>query len=247
MSTMKVGDRVKVAQGTPLLLKKGNIHTIGGFTDDGRIILKEFFDVSFLPHRFTLVKPRGKAAQKAKAESLTKETMKKTFKVGDRVQLMHLQNAGTWHNLEVNGVYTVSYVDEWLNDQVIRLQEDTNGGTWDTDRFSLYVKPARHGYSNTPPLEELDTAFQKNDVNYFSASLAAYTELLKATKAWPKPANSAHEAFAVLHEEFDELKAHVWTKQKNRDLTAMRKEAIQVAAMAIRFAAEVCSEERGRR
>lgn len=60
-------------------------------------------------------------------------------------------------------------------------------------------------------------------------------------------ANSAHEAYAVLLEEVDELWAHVKTKQKNRDLGAMRKEAMQVAAMAIRFAAEVCSEERGRR
>lgn len=59
--------------------------------------------------------------------------------------------------------------------------------------------------------------------------------------------NSAHEAFAVLLEEVDELKAHVWTKQKNRNLQAMRLEALQVASMAIRFAAEVCSEERGRR
>jgi hypothetical protein len=47
---------------------------------------------------------------------------------------------------------------------------------------------------------------------------------------------SAHEAFAHIHEEFDELKEHVWTKQKNRDLDAMRAEAIQVAAMAIKFA-----------
>lgn len=72
------------------------------------------------------------------------------------------------------------------------------------------------------------------------------TEVTLATGNWP-PFNSAHEAFGVLLEEVDELKAHVWTKQKNRDLVAMRKEAVQVAAMAIRFAAEVCDEINGRK
>ena len=74
----------------------------------------------------------------------------------------------------------------------------------------------------------------------------AANEAERAAALWP-PMNSAHEAFAVLHEEFDELKAHVWTNQKKRDLDAMRKEAIQVAAMAMRFVNDVCNEERGRR
>lgn len=60
------------------------------------------------------------------------------------------------------------------------------------------------------------------------------------------PMHSAHEGYAVLLEEVDELWDHVKMKQKSRDLAAMRKEAIQVAAMAICFAAEVCDEERGR-
>jgi hypothetical protein len=59
--------------------------------------------------------------------------------------------------------------------------------------------------------------------------------------------NSAHEAYAVLLEEVDELWDHVKTKQDNRSLIEMRKEAIQVAAMALRFAVEVCDEERGRK
>lgn len=74
----------------------------------------------------------------------------------------------------------------------------------------------------------------------------ALTEAIVAARAWP-PYNSAHEGFAIIHEEVDELKAHVWTNQKRRDLEAMKTEAIQVAATAIRFAADCCTEERGRR
>lgn len=73
-----------------------------------------------------------------------------------------------------------------------------------------------------------------------------YREIASARENWPSLYN-AHEGFAVLLEEVDELKGHVWTKQKNRDLAAMRKEAIQVAATAVRFAMEVCDEERGRK
>ena len=47
--------------------------------------------------------------------------------------------------------------------------------------------------------------------------------------------NSAHEGYAIMLEEFDELKAHVWMKQKNRDIDKMRKEAIEVAAMSVKF------------
>jgi hypothetical protein len=78
------------------------------------------------------------------------------------------------------------------------------------------------------------------------ASIDAHAEAQKAAMHWP-PANSAHEAYAILLEEVDELWAHVKTNQKRRDLAEMRKEAIQVAAMGLRFAAEVCTEERGRK
>lgn len=71
-------------------------------------------------------------------------------------------------------------------------------------------------------------------------------EVLEARASWP-PMNSAHEAYAILLEEVHELWEHVKTNQKKRDLVAMKKEAIQVAAMAIRFASEVCDEKTGRK
>ena len=55
------------------------------------------------------------------------------------------------------------------------------------------------------------------------------------------PFASSHEGFAVLLEEVDELKAEVWSNEtRNPDRTAkMRKEAVQVAAMALRFLTDV--------
>lgn len=78
------------------------------------------------------------------------------------------------------------------------------------------------------------------------ASDEVHTELTRAMANWPA-FNSAHEGWGVLSEEMDELWQHVRTNQKRRDLTAMRKEAIQVAAMAMRFAIEVCNETTGRK
>ena len=85
------------------------------------------------------------------------------------------------------------------------------------------------------PEEEIENCLQK-----------VKEELSKAIQNWP-PMNSAHEAYGVLLEEVDELWDHVKTKQKNRDLEEMKKECIQVAAMALRFAVEVCNEKRGRK
>lgn len=81
---------------------------------------------------------------------------------------------------------------------------------------------------------------------YQEALVEVEAEVASATAFWPAM-NSAHEGYGVLMEEVDELWDHVKVKQKNRDLVAMRKEAIQVAAMAVRFAAEVTDEVGGRR
>ncbi len=65
----------------------------------------------------------------------------------------------------------------------------------------------------------------------------AWIELVEARRKFPR-FNSAHEGFAVLWEEVDELWDEV--KQRSKSEIRMRDEAIQVAAMALRFAADIC-------
>jgi hypothetical protein len=63
-----------------------------------------------------------------------------------------------------------------------------------------------------------------------------YEEFTRATSIHGK-FNSAHEGFAVLKEEVDEL----WDEVKRRDKIPdhLRKEAVQVAAMALRFLVDI--------
>lgn len=69
-----------------------------------------------------------------------------------------------------------------------------------------------------------------------TAGEAAIEECLRACVKSP-PFNSVHEGYAVLLEEVDEL----WDecKKKAPNKATMRQEAVQIAAMALRFAAEL--------
>lgn len=62
-------------------------------------------------------------------------------------------------------------------------------------------------------------------------------ELDRARKKFPA-FNSAHEGYAVILEELDELWIEIRTKSGTKE--SRRKEAIQVAAMAARFIEDVC-------
>lgn len=97
----------------------------------------------------------------------------------------------------------------------------------------------------TPAYVKEMTELMQGNKSTLEAIIRTGHEVSRARAMWPE-FNSAHEGFAILMEEVDELKSHVWMNQKKRDLAAMHKEAIQVAAMAIRFASEVCNEKRGR-
>lgn len=109
------------------------------------------------------------------------------------------------------------------------------------DLVSEYVEPNTTIRDGVP----LGVAVPLNA--YEQAANDALAEVRRAKDMWPGNFNSAHEGYAVLLEEVDELWGHVKTNQKRRDLGAMRKEAIQVAAMALRFAAECCDEVTGRK
>ena len=63
-------------------------------------------------------------------------------------------------------------------------------------------------------------------------------ELRKALIKFPRPQTSPHEMYAVLLEELDELWDHV--KANTGRSPEARKEAIQMAAMAVRYILEVC-------
>ena len=69
-----------------------------------------------------------------------------------------------------------------------------------------------------------------------TASLKAMVEFQKATEKFGK-FNSTHEGYAVILEEMDEL----WGLIKNNaSPELLEKEAIQVAAMALRFLVDIC-------
>jgi NTP pyrophosphatase (non-canonical NTP hydrolase) len=74
--------------------------------------------------------------------------------------------------------------------------------------------------------------------DYPDALLAAMDEIGQARKIHPR-FNSAHEGFAVLQEEVDELWDEVKANKRDRSDVNLRTEAIQVAAMALCFAVEV--------
>lgn len=115
------------------------------------------------------------------------------------------------------------------------------------DLVAEYVDPAQQ--PGLPVIEQMMTGRGTIDRDaYGVAAMDALAEVRRAKNMWPGNFNSAHEGFAIIDEEFNvELKEHVCTNQRKRDLTAMREEAIQVAAMALRFAVECCDETTGRK
>ena len=81
-----------------------------------------------------------------------------------------------------------------------------------------------------------------NELKLNKAVSELYDELERALKSYP-PFNTQHEGYAVIKEELDELWEEIRKKPTVRSKKRMREEAIQVAAMGIRFALDICEEE----
>ncbi len=109
------------------------------------------------------------------------------------------------------------------------------------DEFGAMVEPAPVALADYRP----SLASPETDL-YAVVAREAVAEVRRAREMFG-PMASMHEGYAVILEELDEVWDIVKMKQKLRDLPAARKEIIQVAAMCIAFAAELCTEERGRR
>ncbi len=80
----------------------------------------------------------------------------------------------------------------------------------------------------------------------FDVLVDVMNELVEARARFPAM-RSAHEGWGILKEEVDELWDEVRKKSYNcrtiSNIRDMRREAIQVAAMAIRFVVDVCDKE----
>ncbi len=64
-------------------------------------------------------------------------------------------------------------------------------------------------------------------------------EVKRAKQLFPPDFHNQHEAYAVILEEVDELWDEIKKNQKNYDLPAQRKEAVQAAAMLTRLIVEL--------
>lgn len=75
--------------------------------------------------------------------------------------------------------------------------------------------------------------------HYKNASVEVFNEVVRAKELFPTDFHNQHEGYAVLLEEVDELWEEVKKNQKNYNLEEQRKEAKQIAAMAIRSMVEL--------
>lgn len=77
---------------------------------------------------------------------------------------------------------------------------------------------------------------------YELATEEVLAEVRRAKGMFKENFHNQHEGYAVILEEVDELWGEVKKNQKKYDLPSQRKEAIQAAAMCVRFVAELLNQ-----
>lgn len=81
--------------------------------------------------------------------------------------------------------------------------------------------------------------------SYLSETLADVEGEVQKACARFAAFNSAHEGYAVILEELEELWAEIKDDKRTGDVryVLMRKEAVQIAAMAVRFVLDLCPDD----
>lgn len=128
-------------------------------------------------------------------------------------------------------------------DQVDYLHEAVKRLMAEKGELAEVLAGARATDTDGQGLARTDTVGDVSEVGDFGVALGLVLkgveqEVLGAVGKHARFA-SAHEGYAVILEELDELKGEVWKKREERDKAKMQEEAVQVAAMAVRFVLDV--------
>lgn len=157
----------------------------------------------------------------------------------------------TWYlaTQEANGTIWDTKVTVWRMSEELKALTAENAALKEAATMNNEVKAylknieLKHQAKEVPMNTELSSwlSAEAADVELKKLISETEAEVARARSSYPV-FNTAHEGYAILLEEVDELWDHVKVKQGTRDVAAMKVEALQVAAMALRFALDCCGE-----
>ncbi len=106
---------------------------------------------------------------------------------------------------------------------------------------SQLAKSGTHREATTDELRSLlEKLLNDSAKSKLEQAILEVTEELKFATREFGPFASVHEAYGVIAEEYRELEEHVFANHRRRDIPAMRAEACQLSAMALRLMVDLC-------
>lgn len=124
-----------------------------------------------------------------------------------------------------------------------RIQDGVERWTRDTKQDAAYSLINAAKVLNGATITEKDIHFEAPMPRFTSTESSSLTRVIQAVDAEYRravslhgPFSSTHEGYAIIQEEVDELWGGI---KKNDSREALKEEAIQVAAMAIRFCIDI--------